>query len=294
MELTGIDKRNYVKLKILIFLHLIKEQQGQDVYLSSGQIARATNSKYCTVRTLLLARWNDRDWIQWHKDRRTGQMVKRLRHGFKFVTLTDLKGLGGGADYRYGFKITSVGETYLARAHRKAENDLKPELKYTWEKKLNYAYAEIARYNSPILSWYDHLARRSYFIRQPFEVRVKDGKPYSEDFGVKLDDMPTGKFCMGGMPEAFSVAEKLNIKPTAAFRAFVFSSIQIDERATQAHQPNPLPVPEKDYQQPYSPTGLKRLRMNINPTSIRNMRDLLSRNVESNNGDNGDNYGSAG
>ena len=233
MELTGIYKRNYVKLKILIFLHLIKEQQGKDVYMSSGQIARATNSKYCTVRTLLLARWNDRDWIQYKKDRQTGQMVKRLRHGFKFVTLTDLKGLGGGADYRYGFKIAAHGEQYLARARRKAENDLKPELKYMWERKLNTAYAEITRYNSPVLSWYDRLARRSYFIRMPFEVRVKDGKPYSEDFNVKTDDMPDGKFCLGGMEEAFSVANRLNIKPTAAFRAFVFSSIQLDQRETQ-------------------------------------------------------------
>lgn len=292
MELTGIYKRNYVKLKILIFLHLIKEQQGKDVYMSSGQIARATNSKYCTVRTLLLARWNDRDWIQYKKDRQTGQMVKRLRHGFKFVTLTDLKGLGGGADYRYGFKIAAHGEQYLARARRKAENDLKPELKYMWERKLNTAYAEITRYNSPVLSWYDRLARRSYFIRMPFEVRVKDGKPYSEDFNVKTDDMPDGKFCLGGMEEAFSVANRLNIKPTAAFRAFVFSSIQLDQRETQSHLPQPQPIPETDHQQPRPPMGLKRLRMNLNPTAIKNMYDLMNNRTNETNGD--DNGGGSG
>jgi hypothetical protein len=292
MELTGFDRRNFIKLKILIFLKLIKDQQGADVYLSGKQIAVATHTKYCTVRTLLLQRWNDRDWTQWHKDKFSGKMLKRPCHGFGFVTLVDLKGLGGGADYRYGYRITPHGEQYIADAHRKAANDLKPEIKYVWEKKLNYAYAEIARYNSPILSWYDHLARRSYFIRQPFEVRVNDGKPYSEDFGIKMDDIPTGKFCLGGMQEAFSVAEKLNIKPTAAFRAYVFSSIQIDERATQAHQPNPQPVPEKDYQP--RPPVLKRLRMNTDPAAFARMRDLLSRNVESNNGDNGDNYGNAG
>jgi hypothetical protein len=273
MELQGIDKRNFTKLKILIFLRLIKEQQGTDVYLSSGQIARATHSKYCTVRTLLLQRWNDREWVQYKKDRRTGQRTKRLRHGFRFVSLIDLKGLGGNADYRYGFKITTAGEKYLTRAQRKAENDLKPEIKYMWERKINTAYAEIARYNSPILSWYDRLARHTYFIREPFEVVTKNGVPPSEDFGCLEKDNPNVHLYVS-MEEAFAHAAKLSIPPTPAFRAYVFSSLLIDQRETQSHLPQPQPVPDIP-SPPVNKPVVRRFR--INPAGAQRLEQYLNR-----------------
>ena len=244
MDLTGSDKRDFIKLKMLIYLRRIREQEnGQDAnstfYRSAGQVSKGSGVSYETCRALLLQRWNTRNWTQWYK-KRNGEKGKRIRSGFGLVELIDMKTLDGNADYRYGFRITNHGLKYLARAKKKSQSD-KLEIRLIWEKKYNTAYEEVVRINSPILYWIDQVATKMFYIRMPFATFKKDGQLFTEDFGRFTDKMDKSDklvFFPTGLEEAFAYADRLPIPPTPQFKSSIRLAVQQARREEQARRQN--------------------------------------------------------
>jgi hypothetical protein len=253
MDLTGSDKRDFIKLKMLIYLRRIREQEkGKEAnstfYKSAGQVSKGSGVCYETCRALLLQRWNTRNWTQWYK-KKNGEKGKRVRSGFRLVEVIDMKTLDGNADYRYGFRITNHGLRYLARAKKKSQSD-KLEVRLIWEKKYNTANEQVVRINSPILYWIDQMANKSFYIRMPFIIFNKDGQLCTEDFGrvtEKMDNSDKLVFFPAGLEEAFAYADRLPIPPTPQFKSGIRRAVQQaqkEEQARRQNNPPPGTVPE--------------------------------------------------
>ena len=244
MDLAGSDKRDFIKLKMLIYLRIIREQEkGQEAnstfYKSAGQVSKGSGVSYETCRALLLQRWNTRNWTQWYK-KKNGEKGKRIRSGFHLVELIDMKTLGGNADYRYGFRITNHGLRYLARAKKKSQSD-KLEIRLIWEKKYNTAYEEVVRINSPMLYWVDQMANKSFYICMPFATFKKGDQLFTEDFGRFTDDMDNINkhiFFPAGLEEAFAYADRLPIPPTPSFKSSIRRAVQQARKEEQARRQN--------------------------------------------------------
>jgi hypothetical protein len=202
VEAIGKDRRDWVKLKALFFLSVMRRVEGDSVFLSAGQIAQGANISYPSIR-VLLKRWCYSDWVWQGKDK-TGKPIKEVRHGYRYVEEYNVGQLGKGVGFVHGYRIRRGGLSYLRRAEK-------------WHPCWQMAKDEVTRQNASIFTWVDLKAHAKFFVRPPFQP---------EDFGM-VDDKKLDRsyvFCPNG-EEALQQVAKLPNPPSTAFISYVRAEV---------------------------------------------------------------------
>jgi len=207
---TGRDYREYVKIKVLIFLSIIKERSGDEATFHAFEIANRTDTKYDSIRTLL-HRWSSKPFLYTLPD---GKVIKRK--GLRLVKEVDVR--RWRFPHHWAYKISKKGERYLQY--------LKIHHPY-------YSLAEetVTRLSSDRIYWSDRETGKLFVfvIRPPFDA---------QDFGqVKMDELPEGqphpndgnnwRFARDGIEQAFEAAATVNLNPPSEeFRQYVWKEVE--------------------------------------------------------------------
>jgi hypothetical protein len=240
MQPKGHDYRDFVKIKSLIFLAKVREQQGEKAVMSSGEIARRTHNSYNSIR-VLLRRWSQHSFV--YDNHKLGKTQIKKGYGYCHEVLAR----NYGANYKYGYRITAGGLRYLANQ----------EYKHPY---FQEAINEVIRYTGRKVMWKDPLLDLYFYIRPPFSV--------NEDCNYSTEPNTEEKANLIGassMEEAFQLAQQINPPPGKAFRAYCFHGINLMRQKAAPQMPplvdNPIPPskPGTNYRFRINPEGAKRL-----------------------------------
>ena len=209
------EVRDMTKISVLHLLSIIKDEHGDKVVLSAGEIARLSQTRYNSIRKLLHVRWNHRDWNCKYRD---GTI--KTKKGMRLVEEVDCTSLL--TSFKFGYRITPTGKTYLQDAA-----EWHPYWSVAKERVIKarrIALNESIRQNSTRFSWFDSVAGLHFYIRAPYE---------KQDFQSGRID---GKFYFCScMESAFFHAEKLPHPPSKEFRASVVMGVARAQKEAMEH-----------------------------------------------------------
>jgi hypothetical protein len=227
---TGKDVRNFTKDKVLMFLSLIREKGGSEAVFGAVEIAKRTDTKYSSIKTLL-HRWSQKPFLYRIPH---GKVIKR--NGFGLVEEVDES--RWHLAYKWGYKISPKGLSYLVWAQIHQDSDF-------------YQLAEdtVTRLSSDRIYWFDHVNHGMFFIHLPFcdplDFGQVDLSTIPKNFNHPLDGN-NWWLAKDGMEQAFEAAlVGFHRPPTEAFRQYVFNTIErINREYRREHPPFPtIPLP---------------------------------------------------
>jgi hypothetical protein len=219
----GKERRDWTKMRALIYLLTIREQHGTDALVGAQEVAAGARSNINSLR-VLLKRWSQRNWTNYIKDKETGA-YKVLNHkGMGFVEEYDITAQGSG--FRFGYRITDKGVNYLNYCSIK--------------KKWYYpAHDEVLRATAIRIGYWDEQLAKSIYINPPFSFK-----------DVELHNSPViGQLYnnLASREQVFDEACKCKQPPSKEFWQAFFGYTD-DERASAKAAGKPLvpnPLPKK-------------------------------------------------
>jgi hypothetical protein len=221
--------RDMAKISVLHLLSMIQDEHGDKAVLSAGDIARLSQTRYNSIRKLLHARWNRRDWECKYRDG-----TVKTKKGMRLVEEVDCTLLQ--TNFKLGYRLTSIGRTYLEKAV-----EWHPYWSVAKERVIKarqIAHYEAMRQTSMRFRWYEPVANRFFYIRAPF---------LQQDFIAQTGKMDGNYRICRSMDSAFAAANQLPNPPSKEFRALVVMGVA---RAQKESQESARPVADNRPQPP--------------------------------------------